>query len=88
MNFRFFTGQCVEYVPIGGVAGRYSIVRAMPLEPIQVEPKYRIKGELAGEERVVSECSLSENVGTPDQYELIAQSREAQRMRKKAFAAA
>ena len=88
MDFRFFTGQCVEYVPIGGVAGRYSIVRAMPLEPIQIEPKYRIKGELAGEERVVSECSLSENVGTPEQYELIAQSREAQRICKRAASVA
>jgi hypothetical protein len=82
MNFKFSPGQSVEFSPVGGVAGRYNVVRSMPLEPHQDEPKYRIRGELAGEERVVSECSLNENVGSPHDYELAARTRDALRARK------
>lgn len=82
MNFKFSAGQTVEFSPTGGVAGRYSVVRSMPLEPHHDEPRYRIKGELAGEERVVSESSLNEDVGTSHEYEVVAQNLKAQRQRK------
>lgn len=72
MDFKFSPGQCVQYLPAGSVPGRYVVLRSMPLEPRQSEPMYRIRGELAGEERVVSECNLSEDVGTPQEYAVAA----------------
>ena len=82
MDSKFSVGQSVEHTPIGDVAGRYVIVRQMPAEYNQSETRYRIRGELAGEERVVSESSLSDNVGTELEYATEARAR-AERVRKK-----
>ena len=77
MNIKFAVGQCVEYVPVGTVGGRYIIVRPMPNEYNQSEPRYRIRGEEAGEERVVAESALSENVGSTADYVALEKARTA-----------
>lgn len=82
MDSKFSVGQSVEHTPVGTVPGRYVIVRQMPSEHNQSETRYRIRGELAGEERVVSESALSDNVGTELEYAMEARAR-AERVRKK-----
>lgn len=73
MKFKFLVGQCIEFCPTGSVAGRYHVLRVMPVEPYHQEPCYHIKGELRGDEWVVTECNLDGNVGSAPHYELIAQ---------------
>ena len=81
MDFKFSSGQCVQYTPTGSVAGRYIVLKAQPLESHQSEPMYRIRGELAGEERIVTECNLSDDVGTVQDYALAASARVSLRKR-------
>jgi hypothetical protein len=43
MSFKFNVGQAVEYKPVGGIAGLYTVVRQMPEEFRAFDLKYRIK---------------------------------------------
>jgi hypothetical protein len=61
MSFKFNVGQAVEYKPIGGLLGRYTVVRQMPEEFRAFDRKYRIKSEREGFERNVLECDLRES---------------------------
>jgi hypothetical protein len=60
MSFKFNVGQAVEYKPVGGIAGLYTVVRQMPEEFRAFDLKYRIKSEREGFERTVLECDLRE----------------------------
>ena len=60
MNFKFNAGQSVEYKPIGGLLGLYTVIRQMPEELRAFDRKYRIKSEHEGFERTVLECDLRE----------------------------
>jgi hypothetical protein len=59
MEFKFAVGQAVEYKPIGGNTGLFTVVRRMPEEHGAVDRKYRIKSVREGFERSVLECDLS-----------------------------
>jgi hypothetical protein len=60
MGFKFDVGQVVEYKPIGGVIGLYTVVRQMPEEFRAFDLRYRIKSNREGFERNVLECDLTE----------------------------
>jgi hypothetical protein len=62
MIYKFLVGQTVEYTPIGGKAGLYTVVRQMPEEPTSSDLKYRIKSLREDFERNVLECQLSADV--------------------------
>jgi hypothetical protein len=59
MKFKFDAGQAVEYRPMGGTIGLYSVVRQMPEEDGALDRAYRIKSEGESFERTVLECDLS-----------------------------
>ena len=58
MAYKFAAGQSVEYTPAGGKLGLFKVVRCMPVEPQHDEPRYRIKGDYEGFERVALEFDL------------------------------
>ena len=59
MDFKYAVGQAVEYKPIGGTVGLFTVVRRMPEEHGAFDRKYRIKSGREGFERSVLECDLS-----------------------------
>ena len=59
MEFKYDVGQTVEYKPIGGNIGLFTVVRRMPEEHGAFDRKYRIKSVREGFERSVLECDLS-----------------------------
>jgi hypothetical protein len=68
MAHKFFVGQPVEYKPIGGQVGYFTVVRQMPVEFQAIDLRYRIKSVQEGFERNVLECDLSPSVVPEDQY--------------------
>jgi hypothetical protein len=59
MSFKYAVGEAVEYRPMGGKAGRYTVTRCMPEEDNAVDRRYRIKHAGESFERTVLECDLS-----------------------------
>lgn len=59
MSFKYDVGQAVEYKPIGGNIGLFTVVRRMPEEHGAFDRKYRIKSTREGFERNVLECDLN-----------------------------
>lgn len=80
MSFKFNVGQAVEYKPIGGINGLYTVVRQMPEEFRAFDRKYRIKSEREGFERNVLECDLRE-VERPElfRYEILTKREQRSR---------
>jgi hypothetical protein len=68
MAYKFSVGQAVEYKPIGGQVGYFTVVRQMPEEFQAVDLRYRIKSVHEGFERNVLECDLSPSVVPEDNY--------------------
>lgn len=68
MAHKFSVGQPVEYRPIGGQVGYFTVVRQMPVEFQAIDLRYRIKSVQEGFERNVLECDLSPSVVPEDQY--------------------
>jgi len=68
MAYKFSVGQAVEYKPIGGQVGYFTVVRQMPEEFQAVDLRYRIKSVHEGFERNVLECNLSPSVVPEDNY--------------------
>ena len=68
MAYKFSVGQAVEYKPIGGQVGYFTVVRQMPEELQAIDLKYRIKSVHEGFERNVLECDLSPSVVPEDNY--------------------
>ena len=68
MAHKFSVGQAVEYKPIGGQVGYFTVVRQMPVEFRAIDLRYRIKSVQEGFERNVLECDLSPSVVPEDNY--------------------
>jgi len=68
MAHKFSVGQPVEYKPIGGQVGYFTVVRQMPVEFQAIDLRYRIKSVREGFERNVLECDLSPSGVPEDQY--------------------
>ena len=71
MRFKFTVGQPVEYKPIGGNVGLFTVVRQMPEEFRAVDRKYRIKSEREHFERTVLECDLSPSDKPETKYAVV-----------------
>ena len=71
MRFKFTAGQAVEYKPIGGNAGLFTVVRQMPEEFRAVDRKYRIKSQQEEFERNVLECDLSASDEPESTYSVV-----------------
>ena len=59
MDFKFAVGNIVEYKPIGGKVGLFTVLKQMPEEFQAFDRRYRIKSEHENVERNVLECDLS-----------------------------
>lgn len=77
MEFKYDVGQAVEYRPIGGKVGLFTVVRRMPEEHGAFDRKYRIKSGREGFERSVLECDLSASDKPESMYDELALPRRA-----------
>jgi hypothetical protein len=68
MDYKFAVGQTVEYKPIGGSVGLFTVVRQMPQEDGAIDRKYRIKNTREGYERSVLECDLTATENPESMY--------------------
>jgi hypothetical protein len=59
MSFKYDVGQAVEYKPVGGKTGFFTVVRRMPEEHGAFDRRYRIKSGRESFERNVLECDLN-----------------------------
>ena len=59
MSFKYDVGEAVEYKPVGGNIGLFTVVRRMPEEHGAFDRRYRIKSAREGFERNVLECDLA-----------------------------
>lgn len=71
MDFKFTVGQAVEYKPIKGNRGLFTVIRQMPEEHRAFDRTYRIKSEQEGFERTVMECDLSASERPPESYDTV-----------------
>lgn len=77
MQFKYEVGQAVEYKPMGGSVGLYTVIRQMPVEDGAIDRKYRIKNGNEGFERSVLECDLSATDNPESMYSATPQRRGA-----------
>ena len=69
MDFKFAVGQSVEYTPVKGTRGLFTVIRQMPEEHRAFDRTYRIKSEQEGFERNVMECDLTVSERPKESYE-------------------
>jgi len=77
MSFKFAVGQAVEYRPMGGNVGLFTVLRRMPEEHGAIDLKYRIKNIHEGFERSVMECDLAVSERPESEYGAVARVRRA-----------
>ena len=58
MSFKFEAGEVVTFKDPGSLETQFTIIQRMPGEYNASEPRYKIKSEAEGFERVVAESAL------------------------------
>lgn len=69
MTFKYPVGQLVEFTPPSEMPGLYRVIRQMPVEDTHFDVAYLIKPERQGFNRVVLECTLSDDVLSQEEYD-------------------